>query len=741
LRRKESEQKRIAEENATRARLSQSAAETQRSAAVTARRREQTQREIAETNLREAKDQKQAAEQQRLIATQQAELAKEKQRYAEGQKSLAEQRADQIARLLYASQINRAQQAWESSDTTEMKEALSSQIPEPGGADLRGFEWYFLWRLCHLESAEFHDLDTIRTVRFSPDGRLIAIGGSDENANGRTVLVDGANAKEIESIPDRVALGFTQDGRLITSDSWNKADSKIEFRTIESGPFSPSGISLDTRLAPFLSDDGALIATENLVQRQRELYGVQTGSKIFSFKGRFLPTFKMMAFSTDRKLMAASEFGKVRIFDLTTGTELSPIETKGFSFAVEFSPDATTLAVAAGGVSENYLTLYDISTRKLISVLTPLEPAGSPHYISFSPDGRMVAAAGDRVAKLWDVATKKELLSIASDGRPFGGIIFSPGGRSLATWSDRSLRVWALPDLNETIEVGKSFRDSIILDGETAPRVTPDGANIVTIKDGKIQMRDAATLRQVAMTPLDDTRRYRSVRFSPDGRFLSALTEPEKGSASTLELYDRATQRRIASTEGVDGHTFAAAASVLALARSDGKIEVRQVPSFATIRVIGDRARNFAISPDGGMLALMGENLELVDVRTGERREVKAEGTGWALAFSPDGKTLAVAARRSIIFLDVANLQETSRLRVPSADIESLAFSPDGSRIAVAQGRGGTLSVWDVSTKQSLLGFPNPRLHSFVAFSPDGRSLIVSGINGSELRIGPKNSP
>jgi hypothetical protein len=51
----------------------------------------------------------------------------------------------------------------------------------------------------------------------------------------------------------------------------------------------------------------------------------------------------------------------------------------------------------------------------------------------------------------------------------------------------------------------------------------------VTIKDGKIYMHDTATLKQVAIRLLDDTTRYRSVRFSPDGRFLSAFTEPEKG--------------------------------------------------------------------------------------------------------------------------------------------------------------------------------------------------------------------
>jgi len=56
---------------------------------------------------------------------------------------------DNNRRLLYVAQMNLAGQAWEANNITRMEELLNSQFPEPGREDLRGFDWYLLWRLCH----------------------------------------------------------------------------------------------------------------------------------------------------------------------------------------------------------------------------------------------------------------------------------------------------------------------------------------------------------------------------------------------------------------------------------------------------------------------------------------------------------------------------------------------------------------------------------------------------------------
>src|SRR5262245_10044277 len=47
--------------------------------------------------------------------------------------------------------MNLAMQASETYDIDRMQELVESHIPKPGEADMRGFEWCYLWRLYHLE--------------------------------------------------------------------------------------------------------------------------------------------------------------------------------------------------------------------------------------------------------------------------------------------------------------------------------------------------------------------------------------------------------------------------------------------------------------------------------------------------------------------------------------------------------------------------------------------------------------
>jgi WD40 repeat protein len=130
-----------------------------------------------------------------------------------------------------------------------------------------------------------------------------------------------------------------------------------------------------------------------------------------------------------------------------------------------------------------------------------------------------------------------------------------------------------------------------------------------------------------------------------------------------------------------------------------------------------------------------------------ERAVLKAHKMGGlkvftsALAFRPDGKTLATCELdNSVRLWDVATAQELAALPHPRL-VGSVAFSPDGKTLAALQFRalkvdnegnefvpGFDVKLWDVDTRKERLAFPEqPEVGGMLAFSPDGKLLATGG--------------
>jgi WD40 repeat protein len=106
-----------------------------------------------------------------------------------------------------------------------------------------------------------------------------------------------------------------------------------------------------------------------------------------------------------------------------------------------------------------------------------------------------------------------------------------------------------------------------------------------------------------------------------------------------------------------------------------------------------------------------------------------------ALAFSPNGKHLAVSGYHEVLVHDLEKSNIVARLLGESPKIESIAWSADGKLIGVSGGapaRFGEVQIWDAGTFQLKRAIKSSLDSLYgLSFSPDATKVAVAGADKS----------
>jgi hypothetical protein len=243
--------------------------------------------------------------------------------------------------------------------------------------------------------------DPIVGAAFSPDGRFILSGGSDNRLRLWNTVPVGELRLFIGHTAPAYAMGFSPDGKRVLSYSDDKtiriweAATGLELRRLEG--------HTDAVPSAVLSLDGRRILSGSFDKTVR-LWDAETGKELKRLEGSTLPV-RSVALSPDgRRALSGGE--TVRLWDVEAGQEVRKFDGHDKDvLAVAFSPDGRR---ALSGSADKTMRLWDVDTGKELHKFEG--HTNSIASVAFTPDGRRALTGSlDGTVRLWDLDTGKEL--------------------------------------------------------------------------------------------------------------------------------------------------------------------------------------------------------------------------------------------------------------------------------------------------------------------------------------------
>jgi hypothetical protein len=263
---------------------------------------------------------------------------------------------------------------------------------------------------------------TGRAIAFSPDGKLLGIGGLEKN----TAV------------------------NIWSAETWKKAH-EIGLAT---GPRAGEEVPLALAFSPcqLLLAAGCVDATIRIcdLKRGKELRRLEN------------PPFSVcaLAFSADGKLLAVgSHYVGVTLWDVDSGRIVRVFHGhSGASRSVAISFDGKLLA---SGSFDKTIRIWQVATGEpWLTLRGHKEPVTS---IALSADDRfLLSASEDRTIKLWELATGRELHSFEGHERAVRSAFLSSTGQVVVSASDDgTVRFWGIWRLGEGHQGGRQELDSL----------------------------------------------------------------------------------------------------------------------------------------------------------------------------------------------------------------------------------------------------------------------------------------
>ncbi len=469
-------------------------------------------------------------------------------------------------------------------------------------------------------------------VAFAPDGKTLAAGRLD----GDVLLLDTSDLSEVGRFEGHhrriVSLAFSADGRTLLSSGtdrsvrvWDVPSKRQRWVRENCGREGPTA----------LSPDGKVIALESPAHRIT-LCSAVTG-KPLPAPERQAPVVAMNCSADGRRLAMGHDDGTLRIWDCSTGKEVSRLgeEGKG-AVCLAFTPDGKMLVWGSSGQT---VRLSDVLTGK--EVRTFVAGERRPYALALSDRGPLLAVSFREppgktcVVHVWNVITGKLVRVMPPFTKGIRHLSLSADGTKLGVLSEaENASLW-------DVESGEELRSWAGLDPRSpALAFSPRGKHLVLCQEEGILRVMRSEGGREAYRLEGQNEATQSLAYSPDGRLIVG-----GGADGAVRLWETINGQEVLRLDGRAGPVrsvvFLPDLRGVATAGSDGTTTIWNVTG----------------RPKTEQKTLTSSEFEKIWDRLAGKEAGPAHADVWRLALSPEAIPLLREALRSLIGVDRAEVE------------------------------------------------------------------------------------